>query len=121
MSSRPAKAVRPVGGALTVAGIIAAALSGDLWLAAIFFGFLLILAVIAGRILFRRPYFEFSETMQDGTRRRLWRAGVEHSPHNTSIVTPSSSELPGSESVSDHFPRALPSDGSGSQTTRERD
>jgi hypothetical protein len=98
-------------------GIVAAALSGDLWLTVAILSFLVIVIAIAGWLLCRGPFLEVSETTQNGTRRRFWRAGVEHALHSTTIVPPPSGEPVDSGSASAHGPLTLPGDGSELPTT----
>lgn len=76
MSSKGAKVATRAGGAGPVVGMLAVASIKDPWLAIAVVSFLCALAVAVGWLLLRRPFLEISETVQEGNRKRVWRAGV---------------------------------------------
>jgi membrane protein implicated in regulation of membrane protease activity len=76
MSSRRAKVAAWAGGAAPVVSMLAVASSSDPWLAIAAIGLLCALAVAVGWLLVHRPFLEISETVRDGNRKRVWRAGV---------------------------------------------
>jgi hypothetical protein len=87
MSSKGAKVAAWAGGAVPVVSMLAASIK-DPWLAIAVVSFLCALAVAVGRLLLRRPFLEISETVQEGNRKRVWRAGVAE-PAIRNVVTPS--------------------------------
>jgi hypothetical protein len=79
MSSKRAKVAAWAGGAAPVVSVLAAASINDPWLAVAVVGLLCALAVAGGWLLIQRPFLEISETVQEGNRKRVWRAGVAES------------------------------------------
>jgi hypothetical protein len=88
MSSKGAKVAARAGGAAPVVGMLAAASIKDPWLAIAVVSFLCALAVAVGWLLLQRPFLEISETVQEGNRKRVWRAGVAE-PAIPNVATPS--------------------------------
>lgn len=76
VSSKRAKVAAWAGGAVPVVSMLAAASINDPWLAIAVVSFLCALAVAVGWLLIQRPFLEISETVREGSRKRVWRAGV---------------------------------------------
>ncbi len=89
MSSKRAKVAAWAGGAAPVVSVLAAASTNDPWLAIAVVSLLCALAVAVGWLLIQRPFLEISEVVQEGNRKRVWRAGVAESAIRN-VGTPSS-------------------------------
>ena len=91
MSSRQAKIAASIGGGLPAVSVVVASCVGDSWLILAVVGLFLALAVTVGWLLLRQPFFEISETVRGGSRRRIWQVGVAQSPtdaNNASLSPP---------------------------------
>lgn len=91
MSSKSAKIGAAVLGIGPAIGVFATALSESPWTALAALGSIVALALVAAWLLSRRPYFEISDSIQGGVRRRLWRAGVGQLPRGAVHAPPSTS------------------------------